>query len=455
MLTLAFAAGPGEGVRPELREVEEFGRTSVALSLVMSKGRFDFNEKCVASAYFTPRFQDNEFFLQAGPVVGFVPVNERLTLYIKPRVQIENIWHILRGAGQVPVAFPALVRGYARTEETLTGLADVFAAALLDAVDVIRGNGIYRRYEQHQTDTSFPRGRFLIGDTIRRNKARGRPDRVSVSFFEHSIDIAPNQLIKTALWELYPLLDEVTPRNRRATLRADLTDALRLFETVGLDPYRRSLSDPEIMDTSRLPFTRSYYADAIGISRAIVENRSVDLNRTGQPDLELPSLLINLSDAFESYLRNTLVRLVSPYGLKALNGGYAPPMGARRNLFDTGYEEPARPDIVVVESASKKPTVVGEVKYSNHEVRRDDINQAISYAASYRSPVVLIRPKLEGDPTRHWSQFGKVGDLVIYQYRFDLAGDLDQEETTFAQFMSSFRDRSASGTDPRTLHLWS
>ena len=67
-------------------------------------------------------------------------------------------------------------------------------------------------------------------------------------------------------------------------------------------------------------------------------------------------------------------------------------------FFDNGSKVPAQPDIVFrIGTGDSRFQLVGEVKYIDRDFSRDHINQALAYAVSYRTPVVLIRPKLGGE----------------------------------------------------------
>jgi hypothetical protein len=65
---------------------------------------------------------------------------------------------------------------------------------------------------------------------------------------------------------------------------------------------------------------------------------------------------------------------------------------------------------------------------------RDDLNQTIAYAASYRCDRVIVAQPRSHDsgPLSGLRILGTIGGLTVYQYVFDLAAsDLPEEEIRF------------------------
>jgi 5-methylcytosine-specific restriction endonuclease McrBC regulatory subunit McrC len=355
---------------------------------------------------------------------------------VSPGSLLRNLGHILRIAEQVPVEFDRLSREYGVSDEPSPPLLDLFTRALTNSLRPVETEGVYRRYEHRVEKTSFPRGRFLLTETITHQRPKGRSDLAATSVFDHSIDNGPNRSIKLAIWYLAALLASRPRRKGDQRLLGDLNRAYRLFDGVELDLSLSCLNDPEVRDPTLIPPVRGYYVAAVRLARAVVERRSIDLERPGN-DLVLPSLLIDLQAAFEDYLRAILrarMRRVRPV-LDVLNGNQLEPVGGGKILFDHGSLVTAEPDIVVrLGNGPDRFLLIGEVKYVDRDFSRDHVSQALAYAVSYAAPVVLMRPCLSGE-VAGLAELGRVAGITVHRYLFDLAGDLESEEKLFADSM--------------------
>lgn len=143
-----------------------------------------------------------------------------------------------------------------------------------------------------------------------------------------------------------------------------------------------------------------------------------------------------MHQVFENYVRNVLARETQANGwpLQVLDGNERP---GRKLLFDQGPSEWATPDIVVRREGVDPPVpALLEVKYKPESGAPDrgDLNQAITYAASYRCPnVVLVQPQ-GGSSAAGMKRLGTLDDIAVYQYVLDLgANDLAEEESRFGQ----------------------
>jgi 5-methylcytosine-specific restriction enzyme subunit McrC len=93
------------------------------------------------------------------------------------------------------------------------------------------------------------------------------------------------------------------------------------------------------------------------------------------------------------------------------------------------------------------PLVVLDVKYKPAEKKpeRDDLNQVITYAVSYRSPaVVVVQPRADGASRQGLIHLGDIDGRAVYQYVVDLSGDLEAEEAAMVTAMRAFLPAAAS-----------
>jgi 5-methylcytosine-specific restriction enzyme subunit McrC len=418
--------------------VQEYGELVVPAGILLRDGTFDFFADAVKRQMFEVRLRGKDVVLKAGHFIGRIAINERFDIEVVARVPATSLGRILRISGHLPIESERLMQEYATSEDPHPPVLDIFVRALLRALRPVETEGVYRRYERTVETSSFPRGRFLLTETVARQYARGHRSRATTSVFEHMKDNGPNRLLKLALWHAAALVAGRAPRRGGQRMLSDLNEAFALFDGVALDLGLGCLDDAETLDPTRLPSTRDYYAPAIRLARVILEGRSIEYDRIGNEVL-LPSLLIDLQGAFEDYLLAVLRRRLLPIhrGLEIVTGNVLEPVGGGKRLFDTGSDVPAQPDLVFrIGWGDGRFHLVGEVKYIDRPFSRDHINQAISYAVSYRVPAVLIRPRMK-DEAQGLSLIGVVDKTSAYSYLYDIGGDLVREEEEFARAMAS------------------
>jgi len=107
-------------------------------------------------------------------------------LDVRPRVPLKNLERMMRIGGDTPLDLSPYVRSYDTHEEAVPSMIDFFARALINSIQEIKFNGLHTEYIQRAQDTSFPRGRLLLGETMRRHQAYGIGHRVAASWFEPS-----------------------------------------------------------------------------------------------------------------------------------------------------------------------------------------------------------------------------------------------------------------------------
>lgn len=412
---------------PVTYQAKEYGEVAVDLAKLLVNGRLDIYSEVLRKNYFNIRLHGSELVFTAGHWIGLIPINDRVMIDVRPRVPVRTLARLLAISNEAPTAVERLLRRYLLTSAETPFLLDLYATSLLKALEPLQTGGLYRRYERVQQDTSYPRGRILLGETIRRHHARGRKDRVAVRVFDHRVDHGLNRLLKTALSTLGRQLDSPPSRRGRLPLLARLEQAFLMFSNVALDLKCVCLDDPMVRNPEIIPASRSYYVPAVHIAKMILGRFGLELE--GEfGNVELPSILVDLEAVFEAYIRAVLLRdlahLEPP--VSVLDGKKGGAFGGKKELFDESPSEPVTPDVVLrrVDAASGQKTFpqIVEIKYRDRDFTGDDVYQALAYAASYRSPVVLVRPRLPGEQQKQW-HIGKIAGLRIDGYAFDLAAE--------------------------------
>jgi 5-methylcytosine-specific restriction enzyme subunit McrC len=281
---------------------------------------------------------------------------------------------------------------------------------------------------------------------MRRHTTRGIQHHVAASWYDPTVDTSPNRCLKYALWFLADQYNCIKKKNNDLLRR--LERCYHIFSGVALDTSLGFLTSPTVMNPETMPSIRAYYKPALYLALLILRNRGISFtDRSG--GILMSSLLINLQTTFEKYSRNILRERLQDLETKVrvLDGNVRGPDGGQKPLFDdpmgpNSDEQTASPDIVFKRTTPNKDgsyrmLLVADVKYKIfREPRRPEIEQAITYAASYRAPVVIIHPRVD-EKTHGMHLFRRMHPYTIYHYAFDLAAeDPEAEEQDFAK---SFR----------------
>ncbi|GLK74918.1 hypothetical protein GCM10008171_01710 [Methylopila jiangsuensis] len=157
----------------------------------------------------------------------------------------------------------------------------------------------------------------------------------------------------------------------------------------------------------------------------ILSNGGVSLQDRGS-DILLESFILNFEILFEDYLRRVLQnRRVRDIVVRDGNNE------GKKPLFDDARQPPAQPDIVLY-SPSDRKKLIAEVKYKD-KPSREDINQAVTYAVSYRTDRAILVHQSRPDGPKGLRHIGTTNGISIDAYAFDLANaDFQQEERLFA-----------------------
>ncbi len=428
-------------------EVPEYGQVPVSYDDLFVNGKLDLYPEVVGKKFFSFYLQKDNLIFQAGGYVGLIPINDRVVLDVRPRVPVRNLERLLQLTSQTPVAL-SYVREYATLLAPNPSLLDILARELLAGLSQIEAHGLQKEYLRQTADTSFPRGRFLIGETVQRHLALGRTHAAAVSWFEHSPDTGVNRCLKYAIWLLAQRYRALTFRKGQAAIAAELNRAYQLFGRVSLDGSRSFLRDALVTDPSRIPALRAYYEPLVRLAVTIIENRGISFERRGA-GLMLPSMVFDFDLVFEKYVRRVLEVQLAGSGIRALDGNLGAPVGARKPLFDvSARDEPAKPDVVLKPEDSDECLVVLDGKYKPVDYPdRSDIEQAIGYGFSYRCrDVVLVHPKKDGGAPG-MRPIGTMQGYRFHQYVIDLAAeDPEAEEKRFADSVRGLATAASSPT---------
>lgn len=462
----------------EIIRCREYGPIEIDSSKILdTQGRLALADG-VLGRYVRADFKDHRLRLSSMGVTGLIPLTDSVMIQVHPRFPLRNLTHMVTACGYEPAVLSAL-RDYSPSDYWADWLRDVLADALLASIDTIRQQGFLRVYVRRSDTSAFPHGRVNTTATATRIASRGINHRVDHSWFERTIDNAPNRLLKAALLRLHDRY-LYAPRHRGLRTRISrIAEAIRLFREVETDRHLRSLNDAEVRGTKQLPTPRGYYRPALGLAVAILTGRGVNLDPSAEvrariagvfftvdpgisPDVTLPTILVKTEDLFEEFVRRSLQSsFVEDPDIAILDGNksegilplYVPHtaadligLPAHEIVTASGQLPETKPD-VVCRRRDGSHALVADIKYTNVKdlADRSEVEQVVLYGIRYQSPIVMtIHPKLAG-ASRGLHVAGRIGPLLITQYRVDLSGDLDAEMAQLANDLRALLASSRSG----------
>lgn len=417
---------------------DEYSPIDIPITEVVAQGRLHVYPEVVSRGYFSVDLRDDHLILRAGGYVGLIPINDRLTIDVRPRAPIGNLERMLTVAETGTIRLHPHQRLYLPHENQPYPVLDAMTDALIEAVEEIVAKGLHHEYRERSEDTSFPRGRVLLTETMRRHDARSRFHSATVSLFDRTADTPLNRCIRFALWYVVQRYLRMRPVRTGVVRRLKRLNRLFVsFEGIELDFRRSWLQDTLVRDAAQIPAGRAYYRRALAIAKALIRDQGVTFDGRGD-DILMASLLVDMNLVFETYIRIVLIERLSDSrdDVEAVDGNRAGPAGGRKPLFDEGPPQDATPDIVVrkIRAPASFPTLLdAKYKVFRGGPDREDINQAVTYAVSYRAPsVVLVYPATVGGQSGLHA-IGRVGNVRLWVYVFDLAGDLETEEALFSE----------------------
>lgn len=409
---------------PKIITLESRSSKEVDLSELIIDGRLEIFPEVEQKGLVFVQFRRSKAVLSAGAFIGLVPLTPRISVNIEPKLPISNIARVMDVACRSIHVLGRADRSYLHEHLDSNSVLEFLLANLLDAMKVIEVNGIYKAYRGVTVRNSQPRGRIEMIPTMRSSIARGQPHLVSSTQFTQTPDLPANRVLKAALVHCLKALKTLSDGSkvliREANrLYGDMPKTISNLRSSDLEACQRSVEE------HALPSTREYYYPALQAAQLILSSSGISL-RDLRGGIRLNSFIVNFEAVFEDYLRNILSS-VSPTQIRVLNGND----GGSKSLFDDRIAPPAQPDIILVRDADQAK-VIAEVKYKE-KVDRSDINQALTYALSYRTKRVLLVHQAKTALQSGLRHHGSIDGIVLDTYAFNLGCEnLESEEKRFA-----------------------
>lgn len=386
--------------------------------------------------------------LQAAQHVGVVRLGAR-PIQILPKMYrpdaadrekqaTHNLLSLLAYAGNLTIrehALAPLLRQQADWFELLTHL---FASHLRDEWR----RGVIRGYQARDEDSPTLRGKWRIGDQLRRPERRHI---FAVTYDEFTADNPPNRVFRFVVERLWRLTRSADNRQTLGLLR-DWMEDVTLLPAVSA-----AAASPALL-------TRMHqnYAPLLTLARLFLEGGALQL---ASGDQETFAFLFDMNQLFEAFVVNFIQRHRTEILPASLQQSDLLPQtqGATRCLATTAGQPVFRlkPDLAFRAPDGKFPFLL-DAKYkilnptdSRLGISQSDAYQMYAYAQRYDSPcVLLLYPQTAEMPAQVKRTFllgdGKAVHAMSIDVRQDFAKPAGVQETA-AQLASSLEDMTNAG----------
>lgn len=368
--------------------------------------------------------------LQIGGVIGRLPITQHLALDISPKFSISNLARLLALSDQSLDRRAGVERLYDFTEWT-GFLPELLLRSFATELRAIKMEGTHRNY-QRVIREDLPRPKINFRRSEQKFWGRGIPTRAVVERFDFTLDNPSNRILKAALLHAISLAKS---EERLASEVAIFADAIRSYNLVASET--RSRVEPWFdFALAEIPAFKPHHRNALLIARELIR-RSSEVLEFADRRLSLPSYLINLDRVFESYIRNVLKSQIS-----LLEENIEIQDGNAKNFMKPLLNDSDRflvmPDIIVSAGNSDSPSLVADVKYKS-KPKEEDRYQIITHSLShFCQRAMLIYPARHGGPSG-LIRLGEIGPksfpIELFEYHFELNGDLSSGEVGFAKSM--------------------
>lgn len=380
-------------------------------------------------------------FVAPGQLVGLLPLAKDISLWVNPKVPVDNIDFMAKRYGTFLSPKIKEIRQYFLSEDTSVSLWEGLANALVSLSEQITVEGLWREYVQKDGSEGSFRGRIDPVKTVNLYSSRHIDYKVATTYFDREMDVAPNRVLRQALQTISQKSANEGPKRRARRVAR----AFQYVSPATKEDFSRLRDRSEEMSCSR-----PLYSRVLPIAEAVLFNEGLD-SSSYAGWLDMDTLFINMGDLFENYIRTVLDSILDP-PFEVKDGNTINP---KIPLFEDGYgsltmavraictndqvktkKSSVAPDIMIERNG--RIVLTPDVKYKPirgaFSAKREDIEQSITYAQRLGLEVALtIHPCMEGKQKGlHYS--GRVGSIQVFCYCINLGTrDLAAEERDLAK----------------------
>lgn len=343
---------------------------------------------------------DHTYTLRSKGYIGYIPVNERYTIKIRPKVNVNNVFRMLEYAYKLK-SFE-LLEGLTKVESTedfFERFVNILARRILER----NRKGLYCDYVERSDTLPYLRGRMrILPTTVSMLRGAIAP---TCEFEEHTSDLEENQIL---LWTLYQL-------RQFQIKREDVRRVVRKAYRELIHKARLNQIEPEDCIDRFYNRLNQDYQPLHGLCRFFLEHVGPGIER-GSYDF-LP-FVIHMPSLFESFIAEWLrEKMPSEYKVKKQH----------RAILDSEGKFEFRIDLVIADSVTGETVCVLDTKYkTSPKPEESDICQIHTYAAKMETKnAYLVYPSAI---TRLDST---IDDIAVRSIVFDISRDPDEAGLIF------------------------
>lgn len=404
-------------------EVSERSSVEIPISdLLHAGGQLKIRSDLIGRGLVEIRQADHTLKLRVNGIVGRLPVTDDLALDIKPKFSVSNLNRVVY-TSRTELQNPFFLhRPYAKISGT-DYLPVPLVRSFAKAISMLTSQGIFRSYIRQELQSS-PRPKINFMKSDQKYWSRLQPTKAHIEIFDYSQDNLPNQCLKLAAIKALKISQTAQQLTECVPV---LAETLRQLVRVSQRPVSQLIAAVPAAQ-GMVPSIREDYAFALNLALEILNHTDFSLD-TSSDGVQLESYIISLDDAFEKYIRNILreSKPTSGASFAVLDGNI---QRHQKPLFADNKKYPVKPDLIM--KVGKNITMIGDVKY---KMKPEEVDryQIISHALSFGvMQAVLIYPKQSHHTQKGLVRLGRIGEkganVVVFEYFYDLAGDLLEEE---------------------------
>lgn len=400
-------------------------------------GSFEFLNEIRDKGYFDIDYRKNELIIVAGKYIGQIPLTQNVAIHVHPKVPLGNLARVIGVANHPIRCLDFFRRKYELDGKASRSLMEALAQSLVASLRDLDAEGIYREYSLKSAELTSIRGRINIPKYVHNSVPRMTGTRISCNYFELSKDTIFNRAIKRTILLLGNVLARSAAPNKK--LVSELSYFADYFDSVPLDNSSNVIQQVKgLLVRERIPDLRHYYIDILDVCCIVLEGSGVELREDTDRN-KLHSLIVNLEDAFECYIREALSMssAIKAAELRVLDGNNE----AKSTLFHDNKVIDAKPDLVIRHSEITK--AIGDVKYKT-KISEADRYQLISHALSYGAKnAFLVCPALDKANVGpvYIGTVSATNPIKVFQYRYDLEKEnLEECEESLAEWVRSLAE---------------
>ena len=346
-----------------------------------------------------PSFRtDNQWELTSYGYVGYLPITSDLTIALRPKVPLRNLFGMLEYAYRLDIKFFDDLVGCDSLEDFYERLANVLAKRLIER----QHKGLHRKYVQRSERSAFVRGRLNLIDRMRRPWAVLS----QCEFEEHTAQIEDNEILAWTSRRIAQggvCSERVLPIVRRAYRGMNGINPAGPF--TGSSCTRRAYTRLNA-DYKTLHSLCRFFLDKAGPT-----------HQTGEY-LMLP-FLVDMNELFEQFVAEWLrAHMPQGYSLQVQS----------RFVISGDYSLQFVIDLVIIEVASGRVVYVLDTKYKRAQTpAASDVEQITAYAeAKAANDAILVYPA-----TMSVALDSFIGRIRVRSVTFSLDTDLEAAGTWF------------------------